>query len=104
MGGDSQVEFSAEACDGAVIVRGDVDLASAPRFEHALADALEAGRGDLVVDLGGVAFMDSSGMTVLVRIFKTLDSEGRALRLVHLNSSVRRALEVGGVDSFASFG
>ncbi|MEY2399550.1 MAG: anti-sigma factor antagonist [Actinomycetota bacterium] len=102
--GGNEVEFSATAADGVVVVRGEIDLASAPRFEHALADALEEARGDLVVDLAGVAFMDSAGMNVLVRIFKTLDSEGRTLRLVHPNPSVRRALEIGGVATFASLG
>ncbi len=105
MGSEEQIDFSVEiAGNGVVGVRGDIDLASAPRFEAALRHAVHEHGGDLTIDFTDVGFMDSSGMNVLVRIYKAIDGDGRSLNLVHLSSPVRRALEVGGVAGFATLG
>src|ERR1700761_9637949 len=48
--------------DGGVVtlvVRGEIDLASAPVLEHALRDAEASAGARIVVDLGGLDFIDS---------------------------------------------
>jgi anti-sigma B factor antagonist len=87
--------------EGAVAVHGEVDLLTAPELETHLRAAAGQINGDITIDLSGVTFMDSAGMNVLVRVFKLLDAERRALRLVNACVPVRRALEVGGVATFA---
>ena len=47
------------------LVRGELDLATAPELEEALVSAIEAG-GEVVLDLRELEFMDSSGVRVLV--------------------------------------
>lgn len=102
MGSEAATDFSVELTgNGIVVVHGDVDLSTAPRFEAALQDAVIQHRGDLTIDLSGVEFMDSAGMNVLVRTYKAIDGDGRSLNLVRLTPPVRRALEVGGIAGFA---
>ena len=48
-----------------VVIRGELDLATAPELEAALSERLDAGQ-DVVVDLRELAFMDSTGLRVLV--------------------------------------
>ena len=48
-----------------LVLRGDIDLATAPQFEAACS-RLAAFTDRLILDLGGVEFMDSSGLSVLV--------------------------------------
>ena len=44
-------------------LRGELDLGSAPRVEQALA---EAGDAEVLLDLRGLTFMDSTGVRVLL--------------------------------------
>ena len=85
-----------------VAVRGDVDLATAPALEDALADAIRESAGALVVDLSEVGFLDSSGLQVLMRARALLGREDRALVVVCPFGRVRRVFELTGVsDLFA---
>ncbi len=59
-----------------VAVGGELDLSSAPELLQALTRLVDAGRRDLVVDLSGVRFCDSSGLSVLVRVKNRLDGLG----------------------------
>jgi anti-sigma B factor antagonist len=49
-----------------VVVRGELDLATAPDLEEVVFEHLDAGQ-EVVVDLRELAFMDSSGLRVLVK-------------------------------------
>ncbi|MGZ8634898.1 MAG: STAS domain-containing protein, partial [Solirubrobacteraceae bacterium] len=44
-----------------VVIRGELDLATAPELEGALTERLDAGE-DVVVDLRELAFLDSTGL------------------------------------------
>jgi anti-anti-sigma factor len=68
----------------AVVVRGDIDLATAPELEA----VCETSNGRLALDLSGVRFMDSSGLRSLFRLRDVCD----ALVLVAPSAVVRRLL------------
>ena len=53
----------------------------------------------MTVDLSGVTFIDSQGLSVLLRAYKALSPEGRGLCLRSPRPQVRQALEVSGVAS-----
>ncbi|MEU2655315.1 STAS domain-containing protein [Streptomyces sp. NPDC007325] len=63
-------------------LRGELDLVTSPLIRRRVHDAVAAGRHDLVVDLSGVLFCDSSGVGVLVGARRLLRSCGGRLRLV----------------------
>ena len=85
-------------------IRGDVDLASASGLEEALEAAVRDSVGALVVDLTDVAFIDSSGLQVLLRTRALLGREDRALVLICPHGPVRRVFELAGVsDVFALY-
>jgi anti-sigma B factor antagonist len=53
--------------DWAVLaVRGEIDVATAPQLREELLELVSAGRKQIVVDLSGVDFLDSTGLGVLV--------------------------------------
>lgn len=83
-----------------VKVAGDLDLMSAPRFRDVLEKAVEGMEGGrvVVVDLGGVAFMDSCGINALVGATRDFASVGGKVRLVVKSSPVSRTLSVTGLD------
>src|SRR5438477_7649370 len=55
-----------------VAVRGDVDLYTAPRLWETIDAAIAGTPHELVTDLSGVSFLDSSGLTVLVKAHNRL--------------------------------
>ncbi len=56
-------------------LRGELDLATVPRLEQALAEAGD----DVVLDLRGLTFMDSTGVRVLL---EAAEGHGPGLRMI----------------------
>src|SRR5690606_15817451 len=65
-----------------VHVTGEIDVYTAPTLREELASLTEAGTTNIVVDLTGVPFMDSTGLGVLVGALKRVRTAGGRLRLV----------------------
>ena len=86
--------------DGRIIVfaEGDIDLATATILREALDRALE-NSVSVVVDVGNVGFVDSSGLTALVRGHQQAQSSGGSLRLRRPSRMLCRLLEVTALDS-----
>jgi anti-sigma B factor antagonist len=63
-------------------VHGEIDLESAPVLRTFLLPVLEHQTGPVVVDLSEVAFMDSTGLHVLVDTLRRLESQNRRLAIV----------------------
>ena len=84
-------------------MHGDVDMATAPALDDALADAIRESDGAFVVDLSGVEFLDSSGLKLLLRARALLGREDRALAVVCPRGRVRRVFELSGVAELFTF-
>jgi len=84
------------AADGAIVVRGDVDAASAARF----ADAIHATESAIVIDLSACSFMDSTGISVLVEAKALADARCAAFVLMAPSVAVARLLQICGMSSF----
>ncbi len=84
-------------CTSVISVTGEVDLSTAPRLKWALVDSLEAGHGQLVVDLSQTTFMDSTALGVLVGVKRSLDAG--ALAIVCANAEVLKIFELSGMES-----
>jgi anti-sigma B factor antagonist len=79
--------------------RGELDLATAPDFEAAIADALDGGK-PVVIDLRELEFMDSSGVRVLITAHARAGDHAERLTLVRPapGGTVERILEIAGVE------
>lgn len=85
------------AAQARVVVRGDVDMASAPQLRRLLDELIDAGATEVVVDCRELDFLDSSGIGALVAA-RTRLGDGGALAIEHARPNVRKVLEVTGVD------
>ncbi|MDR3729092.1 MAG: STAS domain-containing protein [Oscillospiraceae bacterium] len=52
----------------------------------------------LVLDLGGVTFMDSSGIALLLRARRRMEALGGNLMVCHVPDQARRVLDAAGID------
>ncbi|MDQ3723099.1 MAG: STAS domain-containing protein [Actinomycetota bacterium] len=71
---------------------GELDLAGAPRLEQALRDAEAGDASSIVVDLGALDFIDSTGLRLLVMAAERL-KEGR-FSLLRGSRQVHRVFEM----------
>lgn len=79
-----------------VVVAGEIDLATADRFDDALVRACgRDGRRAVVVDLSAVRYLDSSGFRVLHRAA----NRGRIAVVVPTDNPIRRAVDLAGLHA-----
>jgi anti-anti-sigma factor len=71
---------------------GELDASNVTSLSDALKPEIDRG-GDLTLDLAGLAFMDSTGIQVLVRTAQGLEGRGNLI-LVSPGTLVRRILEL----------
>ena len=91
--------------DAAAFVRpeGDLDMSTAPDVEAVLRRALENGAKRLVVDLRGLHFMDSSGLTLLTRWSNASHRDGFELELVPGHERIQRLFTLTGLHEYFTF-
>lgn len=80
----------------ALSVSGEIDAHSAPVLADRLA-MLSSDEGDLVLDLSGVTFMDSSGLRVLIEVQQRVGTSSNGLVLQSPSQTVLHLLEVAGL-------
>ena len=54
--------------------------------------------GDLVLDIAGLSFVDSTGLGLFVTLHKTLESVGKRLIVFSPTPMARRILEISSLD------
>lgn len=79
-----------------IALEGELDLSNVPTVEVELAAALETGK-KVLIDLGELEFLDSTGVSLIVNMLQRHDAE-RFSFLPSRSSSVRRLLSMTGLD------
>lgn len=79
-----------------VTVGGELDIVTSPRFDEFLTQA-ERGHRHIILDLGGVEFMDTSSLAVIVSHWKKLVSQGGALVLAAARYRYTKTLWITGL-------
>ena len=77
-----------------VEVHGDLDMATTAQLRDGLQRLLDAGDRQVVVDMAGVGFMDSSGLGTLVVTLKALRDAGGRLCLAAVQPAVHNVLKI----------
>ncbi|MEU6772639.1 STAS domain-containing protein [Streptomyces sp. NPDC046759] len=85
--------MAASVTDGihVLTVAGEIDHQTGDILAQAL-DVSDAPRPQVVVDLGQVTFLDSSGINILITAHRTLTEAGGWLRLAQPRPAVQRVL------------
>lgn len=81
-----------------VALSGRLDVHAAADVRLALAAAVDAGDGDLVLDLAAVEAVDATGLGVLVGAHRRAQRAGRTLVLTEVPPQVGRLLFVTRLD------
>jgi anti-sigma B factor antagonist len=80
-----------------ISVTGELDLASSPALEDELERIAASETSLVIVDLRSLEFMDSTGLSVLVRAHQKAEENGQSFALVRGPAQVQRLLSLTGV-------
>jgi anti-anti-sigma factor len=81
----------------AVVVQGEIDLATCDRLWPVIEQALSQG-SRLVLDLENTTFIDSSGLALIIRAHRRLGQLPEALVIRAPRPAARKLLGVSGID------
>lgn len=87
-----------EGSKATIALSGELDPATAPKLDAEIERLLSKGSVErLVLDLGGLTFLDSSGLRVFVTAREALVGQGGELALRGTSPNARRLLDVTGL-------
>jgi anti-sigma B factor antagonist len=92
-----QIQSDPSGEPGVLRLQGELDPHTAPLLEREVATLTEAGQIDIVLDLSGLQFIDSSGLRVLISAHRELAERGGSLALRSPSETAQRLLEITGL-------
>lgn len=82
-----------------MVLAGEVDLSTASLVQEHLEEIIPDLRSDLVVDLGLVTFLGSTGMSILVLVHRQLQAQGSRLVVFAPTPRIRSLFEICDLNS-----
>ncbi len=98
-GSDLRVQDATTEHENVVVlaVAGELDLATVKAFREAVTERLD-GKIDLVLDVAGLAFCDSTGLGAIVGLHRGAREAGVRLVLAGPRQRLASLLQISGVD------
>jgi anti-sigma B factor antagonist len=96
------IAFTVETEDGVVRPRGELDLATAGEVRTALRAEAEA-RGRVTLDLGGLRFLDTSGLRLVLETAKASERDGFGFVVLPGSPEIQRLFDLAGVTAMVPF-
>lgn len=93
-----RIEVRYQGSDAIIVVEGAFDTTGVDRFVASVVDALETYPESIAVDANGLTFIDSSGLTALLRSRAAAGVAGVGFRISERSPALRRATDVAGID------
>ena len=81
-----------------VAVVGEIDLFTAPEFKQRVSAPIDAGSSNVIVDLTGTTFIDSSSLGVLIGAHRRLKQRDGSLVVVCDNEAIVKTFKITGLD------
>ena len=91
-------ELRIQQLDGCIVVRpaGEIDLSNSDALRGHLDNLVD--RGQVVVDLSGVSFLDSTALGALIIVRKRAAGRGTSLHLAGAYGTALKVLQITGLD------
>ena len=94
---DLRIEVRRQGDWSVVEVGGEIDVATAPRLREQLIALVNDERYQIVVDMAGVDFIDSTGLGVLISGLKRVKTRGGTFALSCTEPRILKVFEITGL-------
>ncbi|MGD2270272.1 MAG: STAS domain-containing protein [Desulfobacterales bacterium] len=81
-------------------LNGRLDSNTSPSLEKQLAGAMEDGAKNMVIDFGGLDYISSAGLRIILKTTKDLRRTNGEIVLCAMQDYVKEVFEIAGFDSF----
>jgi anti-sigma B factor antagonist len=97
---DPRLDIAVERRAGRVVLKleGEFDLSSEAQFQERLAELRDPGLAELILDMRGLEFIDSSGLRLIIKLAGTARDEDFKLTLIPGEGQVESVLKTTGLD------
>ena len=82
----------------ALEIHGELTRLAEKPLDAAVAEAVAGGARGIILDFGGLTYMNNKGVGLLVRLEARLRGQGRRLAVIGLNDHYRRVFRTTGLD------
>jgi anti-sigma B factor antagonist len=82
----------------AVTIQGDVDIATSPQVKEVIGNIMAGGCHNLIIDLQGVRYIDTTGMVVLVHALKRIREKQGRIVIVCVNARICKFFALTGLQ------
>jgi len=93
------INRSAEGSLTVLALDGFLDAHTAPEFEKAIQDEVDAGHLQLIVDCAGLTYISSAGLGVFMGFIEELRERGGDIKICGLTPKVEQVFEILGFHS-----
>ena len=83
-----------------IVLTGELDVSTVPAFNKRMSELRHQGFHSMVVDLGGITFMDSTGLSAILVAEMHARMRGQRFSVVEGPPHVNELFRLTGVDNF----
>ena len=80
-----------------VVPVGDLDLYASVEFCKTVLSRMEGGSHRIILDFGGIRYLDSSGVGALIRLLQKARTLGGEIRVANLSGTPKKVLEMSNI-------
>jgi anti-sigma B factor antagonist len=84
-------------------ISGDIDLFRSREIRDTISALVDQGKNQIVIDLGGVQYIDSSGLGVLISGRQQLLKAQGDLKIARITESVQRVVTITKLNALLEF-
>ncbi len=82
-----------------IIPQGELDVTNSTNFKNAISsEFIDKGKVNIVLDMSGVSYMDSSALGTIISLYKSCRMNGGSFAIAGLVDSVRRLFAITALD------
>ncbi len=78
-------------------IEGEIDVYTSPKVKEALNDLIQKGNNNIIVNLEGVSYIDSTGLGVLIGALKRVKENNGDIKLVCTNLQIKKIFDITGL-------
>ncbi|MBH0009611.1 STAS domain-containing protein [Salinibacterium sp. SWN1162] len=94
-----QIHTALESNLVAVTIDGRFDIHGIEEFDRVVTERIDAAHSNVILNLAGVEFMDSSALAAMVRVLKATVALAGSVTLTEISDSARIILELTRLDA-----
>lgn len=81
-----------------VQLSGEIDVYTAPRLKETLIPISKQKGIEIIIDLSGIDYIDSTGLGVFIGTLKEADNNGSKLKIIGAKERISRLFSITGLD------